>query len=287
MIQKHEFLCITAVLMVSAVLPLCSADFNRSAMEDESRPVCRISTNLGNIDIELFDDEAPETVSNFIGLATGTREFTDPKTGRKKTGNFYDGLIFHRVIEEFMIQGGCPLGTGTGSPGYTFEDEINADSLGLDEAPAFDDQGRPSPLLGLRSQEDFSRLIVIPLTRQMGISTQAELDRRLPEVQQRIGELSLKDVFELQGYRYSTARGSHPPDRGVIAMANSGPDTNGSQFFINLVDTSWLAGKHTVFGRVIDGMDVVDALGAVETDGANKPLKRVTIESIRLIKDRD
>lgn len=195
-------------------------------MEDTSRPVCRITTNLGVIDIELFDDETPETVNNFIGLATGTKEYTDPQTGRNVIDHFYDGLIFHRVIDGFMIQGGCPLGTGTGGPGYTFEDEINADSLGLDEAPAFDAQGRPSNLLGIRTQEDFSRLIVIPLTQQMGITTQEELDRRL-------------------------------------------------------------AGKHTVFGRVIDGMNVVDAIGEVQTDGANKPLKPVAIESIRVIKGAD
>ena len=256
-------------------------------MEDTSRPVCRIVTNMGTIDIELFDDEAPETVDNFIGLAMGEKEYTNPQTGRNVIDNYYDGLIFHRVIDGFMIQGGCPLGTGTGGPGYTFEDEINADSLGLDESPAFDAQGRPSNLLGIRTQEDFSRLIVIPLTQKMGITTQEELDSRLAEVQLRISELSLKDAYELQGYRYNTGRGSHEPERGMIAMANSGPNTNGSQFFINLIDTPWLAGKHTVFGRVIDGMDVVDTIGKVKTDGANKPLSPVTIESVRVIKAAD
>lgn len=287
MARRNASVIISAVLLLSVLLPAGSADFKRSAMEDTSRPVCRITTNLGVIDIELFDDETPETVNNFIGLATGTKEYTDPQTGRNVIDHFYDSLIFHRVIDGFMIQGGCPLGTGTGGPGYTFEDEINADSLGLDEAPAFDAQGRPSNLLGIRTQEDFSRLIVIPLTQQMGITTQEELDRRLAEVQQRISELSLKEAYELQGYRYSAARESHAPERGVIAMANSGPDTNGSQFFINLIDTPWLAGKHTVFGRVIDGMNVVDAIGEVQTDGANKPLKPVTIESIRVIKGAD
>ncbi len=244
---------------------------------------------MGTIDIELFDDEAPETVANFIGLATGTKEYTDPesRSGQTRTGNYYDGLIFHRVIADFMIQGGCPLGTGTGSPGYTFADEINADALGLDDTPAFDAQGRPSPLLGIRTQEDFSRNIITPLAMRMGIESQEEMDRRLGEVQERISELSLKDAYELQGYRYSTARNSHAPKRGVIAMANSGPNTNGSQFFINLVDTPWLAGKHTVFGRVIDGMDVVDAIGSVKVDGSIKPVRPVVIESVRLMKERD
>ena len=270
-------------------MSLAAADIKRSAMEDPSRPVCRIETSMGNIDIELFDDETPETVANFIGLATGKKEYTDPesRSGRKRKGNFYDGLIFHRVIAEFMVQGGCPLGNGTGSPGYTFADEINADALGLADTPAFDAQGRPSQLLGIRTQEDFSRNIVTPLAMQMGIETQAELNSRLPELQQRISELSLKDVYELQGYRYSTARDSHAPKRGVIAMANSGPNTNGSQFFINLVDTPWLTGKHTVFGRVIDGMEVVDAIGGVKVDGASKPVKPVVIESVRVVKERD
>lgn len=268
---------------------LAAADIKSSAMEDPSRPVCRIETSMGTIDIELFDDEAPETVANFIGLATGTKEYTDPesRSGQTRTGNYYDGLIFHRVIADFMIQGGCPLGTGTGSPGYTFADEINADALGLDDTPAFDAQGRPSPLLGIRTQEDFSRNIITPLAMRMGIESQEEMDRRLGEVQERISELSLKDAYELQGYRYSTARNSHAPKRGVIAMANSGPNTNGSQFFINLVDTPWLAGKHTVFGRVIDGMDVVDAIGSVKVDGSIKPVRPVVIESVRLMKERD
>lgn len=287
MVRRNASVIITAVLLVSVLMPAVSADFKRSAMEDTSRPVCRIVTNMGTIDIELFDDEAPETVDNFIGLAMGEKEYTNPQTGRNVIDNYYDGLIFHRVIDGFMIQGGCPLGTGTGGPGYTFEDEINADSLGLDESPAFDAQGRPSNLLGIRTQEDFSRLIVIPLTQKMGITTQEELDSRLAEVQQRISELSLKDAYELQGYRYNTGRESHEPERGMIAMANSGPNTNGSQFFINLIDTPWLAGKHTVFGRVIDGMDVVDTIGKVKTDGANKPLSPVTIESVRVIKAAD
>ena len=287
MVQKRALFLFIAVLTVSVVLPVGSVDFKKYAMEDASRPVCRISTSMGNIDIELFDDETPGTVANFIGLAAGTKEYTDPQSGRKAASHFFDGLIFHRVIDGFMIQGGCPLGTGTGSPGYTFEDEINADSLGLGDTAAFDAQGRPSQMLGIRTQEDYSRLIIMPLTQQMGITTQAELDSRLAEVQQRISELTLKGAYELQGYKYSTAHNSHAPKRGVIAMANSGPNTNGSQFFINLVDTPWLAGKHTVFGRVIEGMDVVDAIGGVRTDGAGKPLEPVIIESVRVLQAGD
>ena len=143
-----------------------------------------MQTNHGPIELELFDDDAPKTVQNFTKLA--------------KDG-FYDGIIFHRVIPDFMIQGGDPTGTGTGGPGYTFEDEFN------------------------------ERKIV----------------------------------------------------RGALAMANAGPDTNGSQFFIVVTDAApWLDGKHTVFGRVTSGMDVVDTIVELPRDGRDKPTEDATIESV-------
>jgi peptidyl-prolyl cis-trans isomerase B (cyclophilin B) len=145
-----------------------------------------LHTNAGPITIELYDEEAPTTVGNF----------------RKLAGEgFYDGLIFHRVIRDFMIQGGCPEGTGTGGPGYTFEDEIN----------------------------------------------------------------------------------EHKVERGALAMANSGPNTNGSQFFIVTTDAApWLDGKHTVFGRVTEGMDGVDAIEATPTGAGDRPLEPQVIERIEL-----
>jgi peptidyl-prolyl cis-trans isomerase B (cyclophilin B) len=145
-----------------------------------------MQTTNGPIVFELFDEDAPKTVENFRKLAAD---------------GFYDGLIFHRVIKDFMIQGGCPEGTGTGGPGYTFEDEFN----------------------------------------------------------------------------------DHKIVRGALAMANAGPNTNGSQFFIVTVGSaSWLDGKHTVFGQVTDGMDVVDALEAVPTDGGDRPTEPIGIASIEL-----
>ncbi len=143
-------------------------------------------TSHGTIEFEFFDDDAPKTVENFRKLA-----------GDK----FYDGIVFHRIIPDFMLQGGCPLGTGTGGPGYTFEDEFN----------------------------------------------------------------------------------SHKVVRGALAMANAGPNTNGSQFFIVTTDAApWLDGKHTVFGQVTAGMDTVDKIEAVPTDARDKPVEPVTIESIEL-----
>jgi peptidyl-prolyl cis-trans isomerase B (cyclophilin B) len=143
-----------------------------------------MQTNQGTIGLELFDEDAPKTVANFRKLAEE---------------GFYDGLIFHRVIKDFMIQGGCPQGTGTGGPGYTFEDEIN----------------------------------------------------------------------------------DHKIVRGALAMANAGPNTNGSQFFLVTTDAApWLDGKHTVFGQVTDGMDVVDKIEGAQTDARDRPVDDMRIESV-------
>ena len=161
-------------------------------------------TSLGDIVIELFPNHAPKTVANFVELATGAREWVDPRTGEKTTANLFDGTIFHRVIEGFMIQGGDPLGRGTGGPGYRFADEFH-------------------------------------------------------------GEL----VFD-RPY--------------ILAMANSGPGTNGSQFFITVAPTTWLNRKHTIFGEVkdADSQAVVDKIGATKTDGSDRPLQAVTINSVTI-----
>jgi len=161
-------------------------------------------TNKGTITCSLFEKEAPRTVDNFVGLADGTKEWTDPKTGKKVKKRFYDGLIFHRVIPNFMIQGGDPEGTGRGGPGYNFEDEFHPDLK-------FDKPGK-------------------------------------------------------------------------LAMANSGPHTNGSQFFITHVPTPWLDNKHTIFGQVIEGQDVVDTIGKVKTAGGNTPLEDVVLEKLEIKK---
>jgi peptidyl-prolyl cis-trans isomerase A (cyclophilin A) len=161
------------------------------------------NTSEGTFKIRLFDQEVPKTVANFVGLAEGTKEFTDPKTGQKTTRPYYDGLVFHRVIAGFMLQGGCPLGTGTGGPGYNFADEFNA-----------------------------------------------------------------------------KLRHTKP---GILSMANAGPNTNGSQFFVTLAATPWLDNKHSVFGEVVEGMDVVNAIGVTPTSKAgDRPLKPVTINSVKI-----
>jgi peptidyl-prolyl cis-trans isomerase A (cyclophilin A) len=161
------------------------------------------TTSEGKFTIQLFDEDAPKTVENFVGLAAGTKEWTDPRTGRKGTAPYYNGTVFHRVIDGFMIQGGDPLGQGTGGPGYKFADEF------------------------------------------------------------------------------------HPKRRhgkaGVLSMANSGPNTNGGQFFITLAATPWLDDKHSVFGEVVEGMDVVKKIGSTPTSKpGDRPVKPITIESVTI-----
>jgi peptidyl-prolyl cis-trans isomerase A (cyclophilin A) len=163
-----------------------------------------LKTNKGDITINLFPNHAPETVDNFVGLAEGTKSYK--ADGGKASGPYYDGLAFHRVIEGFMIQGGCPLGTGTGGPGYTFKDE-------------------PHPEL----------------------------------------------VFD-KPY--------------LLAMANAGPSTNGSQFFITLAPTTWLNFKHTIFGEVADraSRDVVDAIGTAATGPMDRPKEPMFIEKVEIVR---
>jgi len=162
------------------------------------------NTSEGTFKVRLFDDKAPNTVANFIGLADGSKEWTDPKTRQKVRHPFYDGLIFHRVIDGFMLQGGCPMGTGTGDPGYRFADEFGP---------------------GLRHDRP-----------------------------------------------------------GLLSMANAGPNTNGSQFFITLVPTPWLDNKHAIFGEVIEGLDVVQKIGKTRTGAQDRPVNDIVINSVTIEK---
>ncbi len=161
------------------------------------------NTSEGTIVCRLFEQEAPVTVKNFVDLAEGTREWTDPRTRQKSTSRLYDGTVFHRVIPDFMIQGGDPEGTGMGGPGYKFQDET---------------KGSP-----------------------------------------------------------------HKFDKhGKLAMANAGPNTNGSQFFITVAPTPWLTGNHTIFGEVIDGQDVANKITALPRNRQDRPLKDVVLNSVQI-----
>jgi peptidyl-prolyl cis-trans isomerase A (cyclophilin A) len=255
-----------------------------AATATNPNPVVLMKTSQGNIRIELWPDAAPDTVKNFIDLAEGNKTFKDAKTGEDVKKPFYDGLTFHRVIKDFMIQGGCPLGTGTGDPGYKFKDEINAKGLGLADLKAMGEGGAPHPWLLIRDQASFQRTVLGPVLQTLGISSQEQFQEKLEEIQNTVNALSVLDVYANLGYVFDEKLPAKKPDRGVIAMANSGPNTNGSQFFINVVDTPHLTGKHTVFGKVIEGMDIADKISNLETDPAGKPSTPVTIESIRVEK---
>jgi len=162
----------------------------------------RFATSAGTFVVRLFEQETPNTVANFVGLAEGTKAWKDPVTGESRTAPFYNGLVFHRVIADFMIQGGCPLGNGTGGPGYKFGDEF-------------------SPAL-----------------------------------------------------KHATP--------GILSMANAGPNTNGSQFFITLVPTPWLDNRHSVFGEVVDGMDVINTIGTTKTGRQDRPVTDITIDTVTI-----
>jgi len=178
------------------------AVLNGGSEKQVKEMTANFDTSMGMIKIRLFFKQAPKTVANFVGLAEGLKEYTDPKTGNKTKSHFYDGLIFHRVIPQFMIQGGDPLGTGTGGPGYQFEDEFH------------------------------------------------------PELKH-----------------------SKP---GILSMANAGPNTNGSQFFITEAPTPHLDNRHSVFGEVIEGMDVVKNIARVKTNAMDKPMEPVVIKKLTI-----
>ena len=198
---------------------------------------------------------------------------------------FYDGLMFHRVIKGFMMQGGCPNAQGNGDAGYWFADEINAKALGLDKQMGITND-RPHSWIGVRTQMEWQQRVLVPILKSMGISpsdVNAQKSRQ-DEIRKKITSMSLLELYRIQGYKFSTTLPSKPPKRGVLAMANSGPNTNGSQFFINFQDTPWLTGKHTVFGRVISGMEIVDKIAQSKVGPGSKPLQPIKIISIRSAK---
>ncbi|MBA3938918.1 MAG: peptidylprolyl isomerase [Planctomycetes bacterium] len=270
---------------VAAFLVLCCGVAG-AAEPNPNRPHALITTSLGDIIVELYADEAPRTVENFLALAAGTKPFTDPATGQRATRPFYDGLVFHRVIKGFMIQGGDPLGTGSGGPGFTFADEISAKALGLDAEKALIGPQALNQKCAYQGQ-DFMRVMVQPLLTAKGVTEatpQAEQEAAFTAALAGLKDVTLKDFYTALGYHYDDALpGSHVPMKGSLAMANSGPDTNGSQFFINLGDTPHLAGKHTVFGQVIAGLDVVEAIGTTPVDQNDRPSTPVVIKLIRVI----
>lgn len=256
-------------------------------LENSGNPLVQIETTMGTIVLELFPREAPQTVANFLALAQGSKEFVDPETGKWINRPFYNGLTFHRVIENFMIQAGSPSGKSNDGPGYSFNDEINARSLGLDKMPVLDNKGQTHRLLGINNQTDFQNKILAPLYQELGISNQTELDANIAEIDIRLREMTVKESYENMGYQYTETVISRTLVKGVIAMANNGPNSNGSQFFITLIDTEWLTGKYTVFGKVRAGVEVLEAIASVQVDVNSKPIVDIIILSVNEINSKE
>jgi len=237
-----------------------------------------IQTNKGNIELELWPELAPQTVDNFVGLATGQKEWTDPNTGEKVKRPFYDGLVFHRVIKDFMIQGGCPLGNGTGGPGFRFDDEtydlgdVITDTFSTDEDAVVVLEDIVVPYLRSTPTPDSTLITVI-----MDIQNKQSLE---PLMAHPVSYY--KKITGFEGDVHSRGPLKASVDFGAICMANSGPNTNGSQFFIVTKQDGcdWLNGKHTVFGKVVGGMDVVLTIGNTQTDNSDRPVSPVVIEKI-------
>jgi len=231
-----------------------------------------MKTNYGDIELELYQDLTPITVENFIGLATGEKEWKDPSTGESKKEPYFNGLIFHRVISDFMIQGGCPLGTGTGGPGYRFEDEFPGDEIEIS---------------GEITTEENAYLVYEKVITAHLRSTQTPNEDILAVQDQCVKAQSLNPIMAHTVEYFLEKAGMEGPlvtsdlslgvDYGTLCMANSGPGTNGSQFFIvtKKDGCNWLNGKHTVFGKVLNGMDVVHKIESLEKDGRDKPLEEV------------
>jgi cyclophilin family peptidyl-prolyl cis-trans isomerase len=241
-----------------------------------------LTTTKGDIAIKLLEKDAPKTVANFIGLSRGTKEWTDPKSGKKSSKPFYDGLIFHRVIKDFMIQGGCPLGNGTGGPGYQFEDETYRGS---------------KPMTGLVSTEQAAlavwNQVIVPYMQESGGTP---TNKEIADIANKVMETqSGKPIMgkTVEYYKKATGRKADVVQKeiankvefGTLCMANSGPNTNGSQFFIVTKKSGcpWLDGLHTVFGRVVQGMDVAQAIEAVATGDNDLPKEQVVIKKVQII----
>ena len=238
----------------------------RQAMENPSNPLFSMVTSQGEIFIELFSRETPNNVANFTALAEGKIELFDESTNTAFKPRYYDGMRFHRVIPGFIIQAGSPSYSPLGGPEELLQDEINADFLGLDETLVLNPNGSLHEILGINEKIDFDSAILRPLYIKMSIETQADLVARQYEVLDRLSAMTLKEVYENLGYRYINDMPSHRVSRGTIALANSGPDQNGPEFFISLVDADYLTGMHTVIGQVVEGMDIADSIGNYPVD---------------------
>lgn len=254
-----------------------------AAMEDATNPLLLLSTSTGDIYIELLPAEAPNNVENFLALAHGEIEFVDPNSNARFQPRYFDGMQFHRVIPSFIVQAGSPFYNPLGAPDNLLPDEINADSLGLDRLPVMDEQGHFNPILNIGNEQEFHDVLLEPLFDQLGINSVAEMEERQFEVLEILQSWSVKDAYENQGYRYSEGNPTRGITRGIVGLANAGPNQNGPEFFIALQDSPWLNGKHTVIGHVVEGIETVEAIGNTEVDPVDPSRFATLIYSLRRV----
>ncbi|MFO1472042.1 MAG: peptidylprolyl isomerase [Turneriella sp.] len=285
---------VTKSLLVVSVLTLSAAcsktpktkakamENVKEKMRKDTNPIAVIETSLGTITVELYRHAAPKTVENFVGLATGTKEFTDID-GKQAKRPYFDGLVFHRVIPNFMIQGGDIKGNGTGGPGYQFADEINAKALGLDKVKV-----SSSPM----AMQEVQQVARNEVFKKLNIKSQADLTAKMKEAeamfkeeQGKWGNKSMEELFTARGITYTPNLESESNTKGSLSMANAGPNTNGSQFFISVADNTYLDGKHTVFGRVIAGLDIAEQITKVERDQQDRPKTTVVMKKVTILEN--
>ena len=242
-----------------------------------------LSTSLGDIYIELFKVEAPNNVDNFLALAHGEIEFTEKDSGNTFYPRYFDGMQFHRVIPNMLIQAGSPQYHPLGMPRRILADEINADVLGLGEQPVLNEFGEFNSLLNISDQSNFRDELLEPILQHLRIDSDSELTNRQYEIYDFIANLTIKQAYELGGYTYNSDLTTRPITRSIVALANSGPNSNGPEFFIATSDLPWLNGKHTVIGKVVEGMETVDAISRTEIDPLDPSRFATLIYSFRAV----
>lgn len=255
----------------------------QSAMEDPTNPLILLSTSTGDIYIELLSREAPNNVENFLALAHGEIEFINPNSNTSFQPRYFDGMQFHRVVPGFVVQAGSPYHNPLGRPSNLLSDEINANSLGLDQQQVLDADGNFNSLLNIKNEKEFHEVLLKPLYTNLDIESETEMLDRQFEIFNTLNSLTIKKAYENQGYRYTNEMPTREITRGIVALANAGPNQNGPEFFIALRYSPWLSGRNTVIGKVIEGMETADAIGNTEIDPVNPSRFATLIYSLRRI----
>ncbi len=284
-IVKHHLIKINVLLLgLITTFQVYSDDISaEAAMEDPTNPLVLLSTSTGDIYIELLSNEAPKNVENFLALAHGEVEFVDPNSNVRFKPRYFDGMQFHRVIPGFVIQAGSPFHNPLGAPENLLSDEINANSLGLDRLPVMDEQGNINPILNIGNRIEFHEVLLKPLFNLLNVETETKMLERQYEILEILQGLTVKEAYENQGYRYQEDLPTRGITRGIVALANAGPDENGPEFFIALQDSPWLNGKHTVIGRIVEGIETADTIATNEVEPVNPSRFAALIYSLRRI----